>query len=601
MMCRNLFFCLFLFFTIAAQAQLPANIYADQAHAPFLYGVASGDPLTDRLIIWTKIEPDSGVASISVNWEIATDTTFSNLINSGSFTTDTSRDWTVKVDVDQLSPYTTYYYRFKSPSNSYSAVGRGKTAPTGNNVKHVRGAVASCSSVYSGFFNAYRRIAERSDLDFVIHLGDYIYDFVDEDEEVRVPTPYPTEPTNLQEWRDRHAYYLLDPDLRAARQAHSWMLIWDNHDIDRNGSSYFGSVQAFWEYLPIRKPNFLNGQQIYRTLGYGDLMDIIFIDILVWRDIDQMPGGGSSVLGTQQFNWLKNELATSTAKWKVIGNQKMMGGWSVLGFPSWFPLGNGQVLDPGSWDGYDEERDSLFSYLESLGKPDVLVLSGDAHVSMATDLALDPFDFLAYNSNTGAGAVAAEFLPTSISRGNLDEMGVTGFLLDLVEGASETANPQHVFSDLVQHGYGILDIKEDSIVAEFWYSDILSQTSSESFERGLILRTGDNHWARDFTAVPTPDKVDSTITDIQFSESSPWQSRIYPNPSQEGVFNIKFSKAADYQFELIQIDGKVLNTKLRKINAQHYQLDLHHLNRGIYIIKVSNEKGEYQSYKLVYE
>jgi alkaline phosphatase D len=588
-------------FSTPSFAQLPANMYADQAHAPFLYGVASGDPLTDRLIIWTKIEPDSGVSSISVDWEISTDTNFTNIVNSGTLVTDTAVDWTVKIDVDQLSPYTTYFYRFKDPNNNYSAVGRGKTAPTGNSVKHIRGAVASCSSVYSGFFNAYQRIAGRKDLDFVIHLGDYIYDFVDADEEVRVPTPYPAEPTTLQEWRDRHAYYLLDPDLRAARQTHSWMVIWDNHDLDKGGSSYFGSIQAFWEYLPIRKPNFFNGQQIYRSLSFGDLLDMIFIDIFVWRDIDQMPGGDPSILGTTQFNWLKSELATSTANWRIIGNQKMMGGWSVVGFPSWFPLGNGQVLDDKSWDGYDESRDSLLSYLESLGKPDVLVLSGDAHVSMATDLAIDPYDFTAYNGNTGQGAVAAEFLPTSINRGNLDEMGIFGFLLDLVETASETANPQHVYSDLVQHGYGILDIKEDSIVAEFWYSDILNQTTSESFERGMILRAGENHWARDFTSTPMPDKVDSSMVSPTFITAAPWESIIYPNPSQEGVFNVKLSKAEDYQFELIQIDGKSLNIPLTKINQQHYQLNIRHLSKGLYILKVSNNHGEYQSYKLVYE
>ncbi len=557
---------------VELEAQLPANMYTDQVHAPFLHGVASGDPLSTRLVIWTKIEPDAGVSTMSVAWEVATDTAFNNIVNNGTFVTDTSRDWTVKIDVGQLSPYTTYYYRFKAPNNAFSAIGRGKTAPLGNNIKHLRGAVASCSSVYSGFFNAYQRIAERTDLDFVIHLGDYIYDFVDADEELRVPTPYPAVPSNLQEWRDRHAYYLLDSDLRAARQMHTWMVIWDNHDVDKNGSSYLASVQAFGEYLPIRQPDSSNIEQIYRRLSYGDLLDIIFIDILLWRDIDPFPTGGNSVLGTAQFNWLKGHLASSTAQWKLIANQKMMGGWSVVGFPNWFPLGNGQVLDPNGWDGYDEERDSLFNYLDSLGKPDVLILSGDAHVSMATDLAVDPFNFLAYNANTGEGAVAAEFLPTSISRGNLDEMGISGFLLALVEGASASVNPHHLFSDLTEHGYGILDIKEDSIVAEFWYSDILNQTNSESFERGMILRAGENHWVRDFNVAPLPDKVDSTVGSSIFRTAAPWKSKIYPNPSQDGVFNIQLSQAADYQIELMQVDGKALNGVIRKIHEGHYQL-----------------------------
>ena len=130
------------------------------------------------------------------------------------------------------------------------------------------------------FFNAYQRIAERDDLDLVIHLGDYIYDFVDEDEQVRVPDPYPTVPENLDEWRDRHQYYLLDPNLRAARQNHPWAQIWDNHDVKR--TDFEPGMQAFYDWTPLRQVNEDAPERIYRKLAFGGLVDLMFMDILLF-------------------------------------------------------------------------------------------------------------------------------------------------------------------------------------------------------------------------------------------------------------------------------------------------------------------------------
>lgn len=583
-----------IFWSVQLAAQLPSNMYADNAHAPFLYGVASGDPLPNKVIIWTRIAPDSATAvPISIFWEMATDTAFTNIVNSGTFQTSAARDWTVKVDADLLTAYTTYYYRFRDPSNNYSSRGRTKTAPVGNAVGHVRAAVASCSSIYSGFFNAYRRIAARTDLDFVIHLGDYIYDFVDEDEEIRVPNPYPVPPNSLQEWRDLHSYYLLDPDFRAAKQEHPWIILWDNHDLDRNGSSYLGSVQAFMEYTPIRIPDTANVERIYRTFQYGNMIDLILADILVWRDIDTLSGGGLSILGNTQYQWLTNELSSSTATWKLLGNQKMMGGWSVAGFPSWFPLGNGQVLDPNSWDGYDQERDVLLSFILNNGINNVAVLSGDAHVSMATELSIDPYDFLTYNSSTGQGSIAVEFLPTSISRGNLDEMGISGFFLNLVIGASDLANPHHFFSNLTKHGYGLLDIKSDSIVAEFWYSNILAQTSTESFEKGLVLKNGENHWRRVFNTTAMPPKPDTTvITSTEPFVQGDKNLHVFPNPSNKGLFEVTWSAnqaLSSARITVYAMDGKVLECKWVEKAKNHVLVDISNFPNGIYVLKIQQD------------
>ncbi len=197
-----------------AQTVLPANMYADSIHAPFYYGVSSGDPDSNSFVIWTHIttDPDS---SIRVNWEISSDSSFNNIIKSGNTITDSNLQHTVKINIDSLNPGQTYWYRFSDDSGNFSSKGRAKTLPVyfTNNTKI---AVMSCSSIYSGFFNAYRRVAERNDLQLIIHLGDYIYDYADADEQIRIPVPAAINPSNKAEFIERHKYYLLDPDLRAA-------------------------------------------------------------------------------------------------------------------------------------------------------------------------------------------------------------------------------------------------------------------------------------------------------------------------------------------------------------------------------------------------
>ena len=149
---KNLIFiylCSFLFPSLFAQ--LPANMYADSSYAPFLYGVASSDPTESQVLIWTHITPDSiNQDSLNVLWEISTDSTFTNINQSGLYTADTSGDWTVTVDVSNLNPYTTYYYRFRSPDNNYTRTGRTRTAPDSDssNVNHIRMGIISCSSIY---------------------------------------------------------------------------------------------------------------------------------------------------------------------------------------------------------------------------------------------------------------------------------------------------------------------------------------------------------------------------------------------------------------------------------------------------------------------
>ncbi|MDC0231382.1 alkaline phosphatase D family protein [Aureispira] len=602
---KNICIIIFCFFSHGLLwAQLPSNMYADSAYAPFLYGVASFDPSDSQVIIWTHITPDSTTQSyIEVDWEVATDTSFLNVIQSGMYIADTSRDWTVTVDVPNLTSYTTYYYRFKTSNNKFTPIGRTRTSPssTSNNVDHIRMGVFSCSSIYSGFFNSYQQVAQRLDLDAILHLGDYIYDFVDADEEIRVPTPYPTSPVSKQEWRDRQKYYLLDPDLRAARQVHPWIVIWDNHDTEYNGTvaQAIESREAFLEYVPMRLLTPTDTKKIYRKFNYGGLLDIFMIDILLYRDIDNLPSGDPSILGNLQYNWLTTELQNSTAKWKLVGNQKMMCGWSVANIPTFFPatIGNGSVLDPNSWDGYDPARDRLLDFIDNNNINNIMVLSGDAHVSMASDLHQAPTGSN-YNSSTGAGAVAVEFLPTSITRGNFDEMGYPGWVVSAVEGYMASANPNQVFSNIVDHGYGILDFKPDSAIAEFWYTDILNPTTNQSFERGLLLKDSENHWHRTNMSGPTlPKDYSLTLTNENKIKVLPStiQMTIFPNPSQ-GIYTLVFELEKDEKLLIDVLDfttAEVLFTISDQLffgkESQQITFDVNQLPAGTYFLRLQGQ------------
>ena len=602
---RPLFCLIFVFLTLNLFGQLPSNMYADSANAPFLWGVASGDPLPNNVVLWTKISAPVGGQAQQLTWEISVNNSFTSLANSGLITVDSSRDWTAHVEAGNLQAEKIYYFRFKDANGFYSSVGRTRTAPdTNSNNHHVRFTLSSCSIIYSGFFNAYRRISEKTDLDFVMHVGDYIYDFVDQNEEIRVPTPYPVVPNTRQEWRDRHAYYLLDPDLREARRMHPWVMVWDNHDINSaNDPLLLESMKAFYDYNPIRLPNISDTSQIFRRYHYGNLVDILMTDILTRRNIDSLGPNAPNILGNVQYQWMKNELQNSTATWKLVGNQKMFSDWSVSGLPAWFP-GNSQVLTTNTWDGFDVHRDDLLGFLDSNQIDNVLFLSGDAHVTLVADCSPDPNDGQVYNGNTGNGSVAAEFLPTSISRGNFDEMGLPPFLLGIANALSEGVNPHHVHSEFTKNGYGLIDVQPDTIIAEIWYSDILNLTNQENFQEGYMLRNGVNHWERNTLNVPSPPKDTVALSDSTMlsvvpldKENRKGNIKIYPNPSS-GIFNVE---AKDY-YSYVVFDianGKTISefgSRKTLFDKKKFNIDLSNHPNGSYLVKYFNAKGELKGF-----
>lgn len=567
-LCFGLLTCLSVL-SVWGQVQYPPKIVGDSLHAPFYHGVASGDPLSTAVIIWTRITPaDVGNVEV-VTYQVALDSGFQQIVTQNTFPTDSTLDFTVKVDVQGLLPATYYYYRFVTALGNTSVIGRTHTLPTGNATQFGM-AVFSCSSIYSGYFNAYRRIGERNDIDLCVHLGDYLYDYVDPDEEVRIPMPYPTEPTTLTDWRNRHNYYHLDEDLRYAHERHPWVILWDNHDLGGK-SPLSAPTRAFREWLPIRVNNTGAPNDLYRAFEIGNLADFIIADVSTYRNQDTFPDGTYNLLGNAQWEWFIQKIKNSDARWRLFGSQKMTGGWYTNGIPqSVLDLvpNDGSVFDDTSWDGFVTTRNRLFDTLAIYNIQNVMALSGDAHVSMAMDLVKNPHDSTQYDPSTGEDAVGVEMLPASISRGNVDEAGVTGNLATAFNNISLGANPQHVFSELTSHGYGYLHINPDSITATFMYSPILASTQTEITGTTWVFKQNENHWHRYITSgIETPFPVLPLV--------------LYPVPATDFLhFDHTFTPAATYQIFTLP-EGKMATKGLYSPNIATAGL-----SAGMYFIMI---------------
>jgi len=463
--------------------------YFEASLKPFYHGVASGDPLPDRIIIWTRITPDyAGPAE--VNWEMAKDADFREIVNKGRLTTDSTDYYTVKVDVDGLMPGTFYYYRFRTGGDT-SLVGRTKTAPD-KAAGELRFAVVSCANYEGGYFNAYGKIAERNDLDAVIHLGDYIYEY----ERHRYHTEgvdrrhLPAgEIISLSEYRTRYAQYRLDPNLRKAHQQHPFIAVYDDHEIAND--TYVSGAQnhqpeeegpfkqrkrnaltAYHEWMPIRERK---DNRIYRQFSFGNIASLIMLDERLEGRSEQLDSSSHadfksserSMLGQEQLTWFKGQLKSSDAIWKIIGNQ-------VIFSP----------LDPGpaysdknmdSWDGYPAEREDIMEFIKENEVENVVFITGDTHSSWAFEVTRDP--------ENAEGAIAVEFGTTSISSGNFDEY--EGNQADsariLEEKILDRELNRHLhYVNITEHGYLLLTLNPRSAKAEWYYVGTIREPSAEA-------------------------------------------------------------------------------------------------------------------------
>jgi len=285
----------------ASLGALALRGFTVQAAAPlhFTHGVASGDPLSDRVILWTRALPGSGThGEVEVRWEASADEDFNSIVTWGTTRTTAGRDYTVKVDVVGLEPGKRYFYRF-SGEGVTSRVGQTRTLPAAD-VDEYRLGVASCSNYPQGYFNAYRHMAE-TELDLVVHLGDYIYEYAEGVYASKVALEQlgrhvkpDHETVALEDYRMRYGLYRSDADLQAVHARHPFVCVWDDHELANNtwreGAENHDSSEgdfnmrmqqarrAYHEWLPIRESDEGDQAPIYRSFPIGKLADLVMLD-----------------------------------------------------------------------------------------------------------------------------------------------------------------------------------------------------------------------------------------------------------------------------------------------------------------------------------
>lgn len=481
----------------------PVSFLFDETQAPFYHGVASGDPLESSVIIWTRVTPENAEPEVAVEWQMALTDDFSEIVSSGASVTTPERDYTVKIDVEGLSSDQSYFYRFQS-EGKFSPVGRTKTAA--QNADELSFAVVSCSNYEWGYFTAYEHIANRQELDAVIHLGDYIYEYgpgkYGDTTIGRFNLPA-KEIISLEDYRTRYSQYRLDKDLQEAHTKHPFITIWDDHEIANNSyktgaqnhqedeGSYenrsAAAVQAYYEWLPIRE-----NVDHYRSFSYGNLVDLIMLDERLegrTRPLDSLndpalQDESRSILGVEQRDWLFDRLASSEAKWKIIGNQVIFS-YLNWGYEPDFTIN----LD--SWDGYPVEQKMIADFIKEETVGDVIFITGDTHSSWAFEVSVDPKK--SYDQKSGEGAFAIEFGTTSINSSNSDERYDKQMVLEHEDKIiNSPINPHLKYANLRDHGYLLLSLSDEKASADWFYVSTVREKDSEEFlGKSLFVNAGE--------------------------------------------------------------------------------------------------------------
>lgn len=590
-----------LVFSAQAQTpQSPSRSVVDEALAPFYHGVASGDPLTDRVIIWTRVT--TGNTTENVGWQIATDTTFATIINSGTVTTDSSTDYTVKVDVTGLQPNTWYYYRFNN-NGVYSIIGRTRTMPSGS-VSNLRFAVVACSNYQDGFFNVYNDIARKNDIDAVIHLGDYYYEYGPDDftpgvDSSRLQEPF-KEVWSKMDYRMRHSFYKLDPDLRMVHQQYPFITVWDDHESANDSWSggaqnHTDSVEGYWperkedsrtayfEWMPIR--NVHNSvDTIHRLIPMGDLADLILLDSrLEGREIQAGTTGATvtdtnrTMLGQPQLQWYKEQLSASNAKWKLVGNQVMFAPLKVFGV----------ALNQDQWDGYPAERDKILRHISSNNIDNVVILTGDIHTSWANDV---PHPDMSYNSSTGAGSAAVEFVCTSVTSGSFITFSIPASIIPSVV--------THVkYADLAKRGYLLFDVTNQKVQGDWVYvNTITSRTYTASVGASWCDADGANHLTQCGSPLAprgTNPGLAPVVTDVRaVKPEHVTMVSLYPNPTAgEVAVQFYLYKPGKVTIAVTDLQGRTVYTTQNEYSQPglyNAGADLSHLAAGAYLLNITN-------------
>nr|WP_244900574.1 alkaline phosphatase D family protein [Streptomyces nanshensis] len=507
-----------------------SGAYAAEGPA-FLHGVASGDPLPDGVLLWTRVTPSpeavpgSGKGGpTTVTWEVAEDEGFGKVVAHGTAKAEAASDHTVKADVRGLAADTAYWFRF-SAGDVRSPAGRTRTAPAEDAATdNLRFGVVSCSHYEGGYFASYRHLAARTDLRAVLHLGDYIYEY-GHDEYLRegqtkeaVRTAQPTHETiTLADYRVRHAHHKLDPDCQAMHAAHAMIAMWDDHEIaddtwsggadnhtpgeegdweDRRRAAH----QAYFEWMPVRPS--IEGTT-YRRLRFGRLADLHLLDLRSFRDEQASIGDGDviddpdrTITGRKQLDWLKSGLSASTARWRMVGTSVMIAPVAFGSVPAHLlgPLAEllgipkeGLAVNVDQWDGYTDDRHELLTHLRDRRIENTVFLTGDIHMAFANDV---PVKAATYPEEE---AVASEFVVTSVTSDNLDDIlhVAPDTVSSVAEAAIKAANRHVRWLDMDSHGYGVLDLDAERAQMDYFVlSDKKDRDATSEVRRSYRTLSG---------------------------------------------------------------------------------------------------------------
>jgi alkaline phosphatase D len=452
--------------SLALSSQFPRRTLAQPKFSayPFSLGVASGDPLPNSVVLWTRLAPNplSGggmpPVNVLVQWQIAADESMRRIVKSGTETATPDFAHSVHVDVRGLQPSRHYWYQFKV-GNEVSPIGRTRTAPAPNQrLNQLRLALVNCQDWQNGYYTAYKHVAEE-DLDLVVHVGDYIYEYGPEPGGPRQHNS--PEIVTLEDYRNRHALYKTDANLQAAHAAFPWIVTWDDHEVENNYANEISenndpvaefllrraaAIQAYYEHMPLRQSSLPKGAnlRLYRRFTFGDLARFNVLDTRQYRTDQPCDDGikpqceaafdpNATLTGHAQERWLFQGLQRSPARWNVMAQQVMFSQFDFDARPDF------QAFNLDQWDGYVAARNRLLEFLEQQQPLNPIVLTGDIHSSWVHDIKRD------FN-NPDSQTLGTEFVATSISSDF-----PTAFIEPVTQALSN--NPHTKFFDGALRGY----------------------------------------------------------------------------------------------------------------------------------------------------
>jgi alkaline phosphatase D len=476
---------------------------------PFTLGIASGDPTSDGIVLWTRLAPDPaeigslGSRSIPVGWRVATDGRMRNVVARGMAVAPSELAHSVHVEVNGLRSGRDYFYQFDLREEE-SAVGHFRTAPSEHEwVRELKFAFATCQDWPSGYYTAYRDMLKR-DLDLVLHLGDYTYEYaIGPSTGRRIPPPegFAEETVDLRTYRLRHTLYKLDPDLQAVHAKFPFVVVWDDHEVANDYSGLApewdvpspaftarraAAYQAYYEHMPVRasfvrKP--APGLRIYRRLKYGRLAEFTMLDDRQYRS-DNPCGDGESLrcpaaetntytmLGAEQEWWVARGFAKSNARWNIIGQQLLLAELEHL------PYEDERYWND-AWDGYPRARKRLLSDVVETRLRNPVFLTGDWHSTFVNDLKLN---FKEPRSRT----VATEFVTPAITTGG------DGTPYGPYYGPMVPFNPHIKYFEGDRRGYFAATLKPSHMQLDLRFVTSVEDSSGVGYtERSFVVEDGD--------------------------------------------------------------------------------------------------------------